>query len=273
MTKPSLEALETHFEFGENWRDYLANVDEDAVREAERGVLRLLPADSIQGSRFLDIGCGSGLHSLAALRLGAAEVVAVDIDPNSVAATRELLAKHAPGARATASELSVFDADPESLGQFDIVYSWGVLHHTGAMWKAIDRAARFVRPGGLFAIALYQKRVTCGAWRVEKRIYTKAGKPVRKVIRGVYKAAFYAGLLATARNPWKYVSGYKGTRGMNFHNDVHDWLGGYPYESATPAEVNAHFQGLSFESVKEWPLPRGMGLFGTGCAEYTFRKL
>lgn len=273
MTQPSLEALEAHFEFGENWRDYLVNVDDNAIREAERGLLRLLPAEAIAGSRFLDIGCGSGLHSLAALRLGASDLLAIDIDPNSVAATRELLSRYAPEAPVKLRELSVFDADPRELGQFDVVYSWGVLHHTGAMWKAVERASLLVRPGGLFAIALYQKRPTCGGWTVEKRFYAKASGPVRATFRGVYKAALYVALVATGRNPWKYVRNYKSARGMNFHNDVHDWLGGYPYESATPEEVNERVAAMGFTLVSEHPLPPGVGLFGTGCAEYTFRKV
>ncbi|MBX3560576.1 MAG: class I SAM-dependent methyltransferase [Sphingomonas sp.] len=272
MNKPGLQRLETHFEFGENWRDYLANVDDDAIREAERGLLDLLPREAITGSRFIDIGCGSGLHSLAALRLGAAEVVAVDIDPNSVSAARDLLNRYAPGAPVTIRELSIFDAHREELGEFDIVYSWGVLHHTGAMWAAIEKAAGLVRQGGHFAIALYQKRPTCGFWRLEKRLYTNMAEPVRAAIRGIYKAAFYVGLVVTRRNPWTYVANYKGKRGMNFHNDVHDWLGGYPYESATPEEVKTCFARLGFRPIVERPRPKDFGLLGTGCAEFTFRR-
>jgi 2-polyprenyl-3-methyl-5-hydroxy-6-metoxy-1,4-benzoquinol methylase len=272
MSKPGLQQLETHFEFGENWRDYLVKVDDDAVREAERGLLELLSREAVAGSRFIDIGCGSGLHSLAALRLGAAEVVAVDIDPNSVAAARDLLNKYAPGAPVMIRELSIFDADREELGEFDIVYSWGVLHHTGAMWAAIEKAAGLVRQGGYFAIALYQKRPTCGFLRLEKRFYTMLPEPGRTAIRGLYKAAFCAGLIATGRNPWTYVASYKGKRGMNFHNDVHDWLGGYPYESARPDEVKACFARLGFVPVVERPRPQEFGLFGTGCAEFTFRR-
>ena len=272
MTGSRLQDLDTHFEFGENWRDYLANVDAAAIAEAEAGLLKLLPREAIAGARLIDIGCGSGLHSLAALRLGAAHVTAVDIDPNSVAATRELLGKYAPDAAVDVREASVFDLSPEATGTFDVVYSWGVLHHTGAMWDAVEAAARLVRPGGRFAIALYQKRPTCGAWRVEKRLYTAAGGPVRAAIRGVYKAAFYLGLLLTGRSPRTYVANYKGARGMNFHNDVHDWLGGYPYESATPDEIKAFFERLNFSPVVELPLPKGLGIFGTGCAQYTFRR-
>ena len=272
MSNASLKALDTHFEFGENWVDYLANVDDQAIAQAERGLQKLVPADRIAGSRFLDIGCGSGLHSLAAARLGAKEVVSVDIDPNSVRATQALLNKHAPSAPAEVKVLSVFEADPAELGTFDIVYSWGVLHHTGAMWEAIERATRFVKPGGSFVLALYQRRASCGFWRAEKRVYTRAPELVRKGIRGIYKSAFFAALLATRRNPVRYVRDYKRTRGMNFHNDVHDWLGGYPYESATPEEVETRLGAMGFEMTSSFPLAKGLGIFGTGCAEYVLAR-
>lgn len=272
MGRQDLKSLTTHFEFGENWLDYSTKVDEAAIVEAERGLLKLLPADALRGSRFLDIGCGSGLHSVAALRLGVRELVAIDIDPNSVKAAESLLNRYAPGTAVTTQVLSIFDADPGALGTFDIVYSWGVLHQTGAMWEAIERAARLVRPGGLFAIALYQKRPTCGLWRVEKRIYTAAPAPLRAIIRGAYKAAFYAGLLFSGRGPAGYVRNYKSVRGMDFHNDVHDWLGGYPYESASPTEVRDRLGALGFELYSEHVLPSRVGILGTGCAEYTFQR-
>lgn len=261
--------LDAHFEFGENWLQYLEHVDEAAVERAEAGLLKLLPRERLAGARFLDIGCGSGLHSLAAVRAGALEVVAVDIDPSSVRAAQTLLAQHD---NASAQQLSVFDAAAAELGTFDVVYSWGVLHHTGDMWNAVECAARFVRPGGAFAIALYLKTPFCGAWRVEKRLYSAAPVRVRKAVRRLYTAAYYLRIAASGKNPWRFVREYKTLRGMNFHIDVHDWLGGYPYESASPAEIKAHILPLGFTVEKEFPTPRGIGLFGTGCVEFVFRK-
>lgn len=267
-----LKSPDTHFEFGKNWRDFLRHVDEDAIREAEEGLRRLIPLESLEGARFIDIGCGSGLHTLAALRLGAAQTLSIDIDGNSVKAARELLSRFAPSAPAEVRELSVFDAHPSDLGKFDIVYSWGVLHHTGAMWEAISRASMLVRDGGLFVLALYQKRPTCGAWALEKRIYTRSGAPVRAAIRSFYKAALYLRLLIGGRHPGHYIRNYKSARGMNFHTDVHDWLGGYPYQSASPEEVRAYLADAGFVPVREHTLEPSFGLFGTGCAEYAFKR-
>jgi 2-polyprenyl-6-hydroxyphenyl methylase/3-demethylubiquinone-9 3-methyltransferase len=269
MSSADLLEAETHFDFGKNWSDYSRRIDEAAIREAEKGLLKLIPADAIKGVRVLDIGSGSGLHSLAAHRLGAAEITAVDIDQDSVETTRKVLAHF--GVPARVERMSVFELD--ALGTFDIVYSWGVLHHTGDMWRAISCAAEHVRPGGLFVIALYQKTPLCGAWTVEKRIYTKAPK----VLRHAWKAAFGTALLSaiglTGRNPVAYVRNYKGTRGMSYWHDVHDWLGGYPYESSTPEETRDYVCELGFEAVQVGDLKPGVGLFGTGCAEYVFRKM
>ena len=266
-----LTQAETHFEFGANWKDYLQHIDDAAIARAESGLLKLLPKEEIRGARLLDLGCGSGLHSLSALRLGVAELVATDIDADSVEATRATLQRFAPGANATIRQLSVFEATPEQLGTFDIVYSWGVLHHTGAMWRAIEQAARLVKPGGLFAIALYQKTPLCGAWTIEKRIYTNSPKLIRKVIRGTFKAALYAAITITRGNPREFIRNYA-ARGMNFQIDVEDWLGGYPYESASPEQILGKFRELGFEPARAFPLRKKLGLGGTGCAEFTFRK-
>jgi 2-polyprenyl-3-methyl-5-hydroxy-6-metoxy-1,4-benzoquinol methylase len=268
MGAKDLLQAESHFEFGKNWSDYSKLIDDEAIQEAERGILNLLTREEIAGASFLDIGSGSGLHSLAASRLGAKEITAVDIDPDSVETTRRVLKAHQVDA--TVERKSVFEMD--DLGTFDIVYSWGVLHHTGDMWGAVRSAAKHVNSGGLFVIALYQKTPLCGAWAVEKRIYTAAPQLLRQVWKGVYHVGLMSRLALAGRNPVRYVRDYKSTRGMSYWHDVHDWLGGYPYESSTAEETRDFVCGLGFEPVRTRPLPSAIGMFGTGCAEYVFRK-
>src|SRR5581483_10207932 len=140
-TSSDLLSRESHFAFGKNWASYAKLVTQAQIDEAVAGLRKLLGGGDLQGKRFLDIGCGSGLHSLAALRLGAAEVLAVDLDRDSVATTRHMLETHAAGHKWRVLEKSVFDLDPADLGQFDLVYSWGVLHHTGDMYRALRCAA------------------------------------------------------------------------------------------------------------------------------------
>lgn len=267
MTRQAITSRESHFEFGENWLSFLDVVSEERIAGAERGLQKLFPGTELQGKRFLDIGCGSGLSMLAALRLGAAEVIGVDIDENSVEATRRCLTRFESGKKWRAFRSSVFDLDPEKLGRYDIVYSWGVLHHTGDMWRAIEKAASMMEDRGFFAIALYQKTGFCGLWRIEKRIYSHLPAVFQAPVRWLYKLAWSARELVAGRNPF---AGKKDEvrRGMSRSHDTHDWLGGYPYESASPDEVHVKLDQLGLHLVRENITLGGTGLFGTACDEY-----
>lgn len=261
--------VSTHFRFGENWADYAELVDDRRIAAARTSIEALL--GDIRGKSFLDIGSGSGLFSVAALRLGASHVTAVDIDAESVATTRKLLSRERGGWRA--EQVSVFDLSSRIRERFDIVYSWGVLHHTGDLWRALDCAATMVKPGGTLAFALYERTPLCGAWRVEKRLYRKLPAVAQKLCRNSYFAAWAAGMLVTGHNPWRSIRDGRQERGMDVLHDIHDWLGGYPYESTTPAEIEAFMTQRGFEQRKvvRWPVKLA-GLFGSGCSEYVYRK-
>ena len=214
--------IETHFAFGKNWASYAALIDEPQMEEAKKGLLKLIPAEEYKGCSFLDIGCGSGLHALAAARLGVSRIMAVDIDPDSVATCSGLLSSKNIVVPWHANTMSVFDLDPTHQGTFDIVYSWGVLHHTGNMWEAISKAASMVAPNGLFAIALYRKTYMDPFWKVEKRLYAHAPKIVQNGVRAGYIAVFRLAKLAMGANLREYVAKYGSSRGMDFYHDVHD---------------------------------------------------
>ena len=267
----SLTERETHFEFGENWKNYAKTIDQKRIDSAIAGVKKLFP-DGLAGKTFLDIGCGSGLHSLAALSLGAAAVMAVDIDENSVSTTRALLTKYAPDRKWAAKVTSVFDASPNALGTFDVVYSWGVLHHTGDMWRAIECATQFVNSGGQLAIAIYSATSSDSMWKAEKKFYSRAPRPVQWSIRQIYMAAFLTAKTLLGGNPISYVRHYSEVRGMNFSHDAHDWLGGYPYETASATEIHDRICKMGFTEKRSFPLPASRGLFGSGCHEFVFQK-
>jgi 2-polyprenyl-6-hydroxyphenyl methylase/3-demethylubiquinone-9 3-methyltransferase len=264
--------LSDHFRFGENWQSFAREVDADRIAQAERGLAKLIAPLDLAGKSFLDVGCGSGLSMLAALRLGAASVHGVDLDPASVEAARGLLTHNAPGRSWSVEVRSVFDLDPAAK-RYDIVYSWGVLHHTGAMWRAVDCAASMVAPGGVFVLALYHRTPFCGLWRVEKRIYAHGPRWLQSAIRGVYKAAYVTALTLRGRSARRYIADYSRNRGMKWHHDVHDWLGGYPYESVLPAEVSNHLMPRGFAMERVFENCAGtVGLFGTGCDEFLARR-
>jgi 2-polyprenyl-3-methyl-5-hydroxy-6-metoxy-1,4-benzoquinol methylase len=269
-SRPSLKDQASHFAFGDNWASYAREIDEERIGEAQRGLVRLLGEDGLRGRTFLDIGCGSGIHALAAGRLGAARVVAIDIDPASVETTRALLQRHMPGLVRDVRLLSIFDLSPQSFGLFDVVYSWGVLHHSGAMEEAIDRAARVVAPGGQLAFALYRKTRLCGFWAHEKRWYSRATPRAQKLAQDIYVAAMRVGFWITRRDFAAYIAGYDVKRGMDFWHDVHDWLGGYPYESISPDRVDILMKQSGFQHVRSFTQRQSLGIFGSGCDEYVY---
>jgi len=268
----NLKDATTHFAFGENWSRYLECVDETRISEAEKGLLRLIQVDELKGKSLLDIGCGSGLHSLAALRLGARLVVAIDIDQTSVSTTQKLLDRFAGGANYTVQTQSVFDIQTAPSDNFDIVYSWGVLHHTGAMREAIAHAAKSVKPGGYFVFALYRKTMMCGVWKYIKRWYAHTSRGHQQTARAIYLTLLKLRYKLGGKDLEAYKENHVSSRGMSFDHDVHDWLGGYPYESILPQEVSQLMEHLNFSHIRSNIHPGGIGLFGSGCDEYVFVK-
>ena len=209
------------------------------------------------------------MHSAAALALGANSVVALDYDPVCVSTATAVLQKFAPNGNWKVSRADALD--PKSLPEdmFDIVYSWGVLHHTGAMWAAIDNAARLVKPGGEFCLALYLKTPFCNAWKAEKKIYAR-NKWLRPLVKWPYVLAFLTWKQIATRDAASFVREYSKSRGMEFVIDVDDWLGGYPYESVSPTDLKTHLEQQGFALAEAFNTTAGRGIFGTGCGEWRF---
>lgn len=271
-----LKCRSEHFEFGANWLDFAGFVDERRIALAVQSLQSLFPDDELRGATFLDIGCGSGLSLLAAFRLGARKVVGLDIDENSVEAARKLLKQFVPNDAWHVYRASIFDVQPPEIGRFDVVHSWGVLHHTGAMWEAVRRTAGLVGEGGYLAIALYHKTPYCGMWRFTKRWYSRMPSIIQMPWRWLYQAAVIARVLAGRGNPIAYIKEYSTNRGMSWRHDVHDWLGGYPYESAAPDDVWEALQAANLVRVRD-RLPKQSrwfrGLLGSTCDEFVARRL
>lgn len=262
----NLRAVEEHFAFGENWKEYSRLIDDTRIASAKEGLLKLVGAEQIEGATFLDIGSGSGLHSCAAGLLGARHVTAVDVDPNSVRTTREVLSKFLPPDTYDVEEKSVFDISPETSGKFDIVYSWGVLHHTGDQDAAIRTAAALVKDGGLLVLALYRPTYLDGFWKAEKRWYKSTSPAAQERAQKVFDTGFRFACLVTGR---KKQSDRR--RGMDYWHDVHDWLGGYPYESMSPRGLEQILAPSGFVLEREFSRPKQLGIFGSGCDEFVYR--
>lgn len=256
---------ENRFCFGRNWASYSRLIGQPEIQEAVNGLTRLVPASELAGKAFLDIGSGSGLHSVAAARSGAARILAVDVDADSTTTTHATLTRFAGKVLWSAEVRSVLDMTPTVDGTFDVVYSWGVLHHTGQMIPAIERAAALVVPGGLFAFALYRRTRLDWFWVREKRWYIKASPMAQRIARGVYTGGYRLASLMTGRRS-------RMGRGMEYWHDLHDWMGGYPYESILADEVEALMGRLGFASERVFARPLEFGLFGSGCDEYVYRR-
>lgn len=265
----------TRFEFGKNWRRFLDLLDDARIAEAESSLKGMLEVEELHGKTFLDIGSGSGLFSLVARRLGAS-VFSFDFDPHSVGCTRELRRRYFPDDESwTIQEGSVLDNTYlESLGRFDIVYSWGVLHHTGKMWEALDNAQRLVLPGGKLFIAIYNDTGSQSSrWRWIKRTYNRLPSVLRipftllVITPGEAKSIARSLLTLKPENYIRSWTGYKSQRGMSRWRDIIDWVGGYPYEVAKPEELFEFFKARGFKLTKLL-----CGNVGLGCAEFVFEK-
>jgi len=263
------------FEFGKNWARFLSLLNEERIARAEDSLKAMLEVDSLEGKSFLDIGSGSGLFSLAARRLGA-RVHSFDYDPESVNCTAELRRRFFPADLMwTVEQGSALDHTYlKSLGEFDVVYSWGVLHHTGNMWAALDYAQLPMRNGGKLFVAIYNDLGTRTArWKRIKKTYNSLPRIFRLpftvivIARGEFKSLARAVATMRLRDYLKSWAMPGGRRGMNRWRDIVDWVGGYPYEVAKPEEIFDFYRARGFSLLK-----MHCGGVGTGCNEFVFLR-
>ncbi len=271
-THASEIATGARFEFGANWAQFLKLLNNERIALAEQSLRNKLHMEDLQGKRFLDIGSGSGIFSLAARRMGA-NVHSFDFDPQSVACTAELKRRYFgddPGW--IVEQASVLDKDYlKSLGQWDVVYSWGVLHHTGEMWQALGNVVPLVRQGGAIYLAIYNhQQVMTPIWTWVKRSYNRLPGRLRWLILGPALIRLWGPrtifdlLRGQPFYTWRNYAKH-GVRGMSAWHDVIDWVGGYPFEVAKPEEIFRFYSRQGF-LLKELVTCGG----GLGCNEFVF---
>jgi 2-polyprenyl-6-hydroxyphenyl methylase/3-demethylubiquinone-9 3-methyltransferase len=252
------------FDFGANWADFSEqHVDSQRLAIAARSIQDLLQRPALTGLRILDIGCGSGLFSIAAHQLGAS-VTGVDINPRCIEVSQRNAALLAPESAIRFQLASALDErQMADLGSFDLVYAWGSLHHTGSMWRAIELAADRVQPSGTLVLAIYNTHVTSPIWREIKRIYNQAPEFVQRLMAIIFAGIIYvAKFMVTRSNPLEKE------RGMDFWYDVIDWIGGYPYEYATIGQIAEFMRTRGFRLVRVVPAQ-----VPTGCNEFVFERI
>ena len=263
------------FEFGENWSAFLRLLNESRIKNAEESLKEMLGTDSLQGKSFLDIGSGSGLFSLAARNLGA-NVISFDFDEISVQCTQYLKEKFYSGDdNWQVTRASVLDsAFMDTLPWPDYVYSWGVLHHTGNLLAAMENASKKVAPGGFFYVALYRKTIFDGFWKRFKKVYSRSGKTTQAFFRGLWSFKTRLAFFVKGKSFKKMLLEYNNNRGMDFYKDAHDWLGGYPYETISPAGCRSFFEQRGFILIKQKIYTEGVSWsVSGGCNEYLFKKI
>jgi 2-polyprenyl-3-methyl-5-hydroxy-6-metoxy-1,4-benzoquinol methylase len=267
----------SRFAFGRNWRRYVESfLDDEKIARAQAQTSAFLGSGNLNGKRFLDVGCGSGLFSFVAHRLGAAEIISFDVDPDSVVATSRVFERAGSPRNWQIMQGSILDREfLARLPRADVVYVWGVLHHTGAMWDALRNTAELIEPGGLLYLAIYNKQEyeTARNWRGSyhwlriKKVYHKGGAVVRFVLETWYKGKDIVRMLIRLKNPLAEIRRYSSWRGMSWSVDTSDWLGGLPYEFAGVDEVfNFCHRELGLE------LRNLRSTISLGCNQFLFHK-
>ena len=263
-----------HFKFGNNWAKYVRKIDESNLHQATVDLIRLLGTNDLSEKTVIYIGSGSGLHSAALYSLKPLTLESIDYDLDSVNTTNNLFLSLGFPANINIRQADILNLSSFNGKKFDVVYSWEVLHHTRDLDLALKNSSSLVESGGIFAIGLYRKTFFCKFWKIEKRIYSWSPVLIQKIIFLLYVSFFAITFTTMGRgNFLNYVKNYKVSRGMNFYTDVHDSLGGYPYESTSPEELKCKMKVLGFQESRSFTQLSGLGLFGSGCDEFVFSRL
>ncbi len=253
------------FSFGKNWQAYSKNaLTKKSLMDFKHDFDELFNGIDFKNKKFIDIGFGQGLAILIAAEKGA-DVVGIDIDANNIKALNITLQEMGRVKVPKTDIVSILDDDYVNRykSNYDIVHSWGVLHHTGNMTKGFDNACDLVATNGYFICSIYNRHWSSPIWKIIKYLYNISPLICQQLINGFfYPIIFIAKWIVTGKNPKQKE------RGMNFFYDVIDWIGGYPYEYATENEIIELVSKKGFVCIKSCP-----AAVPTGCNEFVFERV
>lgn len=249
------------FNFGKNWKNYSERLNQEDFNEAQKSLINLLGIEDLKDKSFIDIGCGSGIFSIAAKKIGANRVLGIDILPSCIECSRNNALKFNEK-DIDFRQFSILDPKIKGLGKFDVVYTWGSLHHTGNMYKALEVSCEIVKEDGYLAVAIYNKNFTSRFWWVIKWLYNHSPWIGKKILE-----VWYLGMIIPLKILILGKNVFRKERGMKIYYDAIDWLGGYPYEYASIGEIKNFVESRDF-ILKRVIKPTGV----SGCNQYLFKK-
>ena len=264
---------ELRFEFGQNWNSFSEKIDHERLEIAKESLMKMFNVGELKGKTFLDVGCGSGLFSLAAVELGAS-VTSFDYDTEAVQTALKIRRDYnVSESHWKITSGSILDGEfISNLGKFDFVYCWGVAHHTGAMWLALSNLKYLVNQKGRLFIAIYNDQgFKSRIWWLIKYFYCSLPNPLKTpfvILFGMLNLLLiiFRDTLKVNFSFLKKLLNYKRDRGMSLFTDLRDWYGGFPYEYASFDRLKHFFVKDGF-SLKEFYQETSIG-----CHELVFQK-
>jgi 2-polyprenyl-3-methyl-5-hydroxy-6-metoxy-1,4-benzoquinol methylase len=208
------------------WTKYLPE-----IRQQKEFLAKYIGLENIKGKSVLDAGCGTGVAAVCFKLLGAKEVYAIDISDGALKTAKSLAKKYKVNITFQKENLLDFKLKKK----FDIIHSYGVLHHTADARMAFDNLCNLLNPGGRFYLALYLKTPLTVFHQAARNILTKFPKSFRITISKVIKALFAKG-------------SKKAKRGFQDEGDVLDWFFVPHRTHHTPKEVSGWFKEHNMKS-------------------------